>query len=319
MRLGIGLETVRTYWSRIKEKLAVETRSEAVIACSNRDVANIVRAHESENRILLDEIRRRRTAEKLLSESEARFKFFCEISSQGVFLTDPRGRCSFVNKECLRCLGVPETLALGMNWLALPWDPKMRNRIRRARVDLGKRGAHQSTYRLLVGGKMRDIRISVRSVNHGFGLAGYIGTVEDISESIRLKADIAEARQLCQCVSAATEDIVYVYELSTGTVLSVNHVSEKLFGMTSDEICSLGAGSLLKCIDPGDHQQLAEMQERYYTLADGEAITIRCRAIAADGSRPMLEGRIVVYKRDDLGMPEKMVGVLKILNSDKGM
>ena len=313
VRLGIGLETVRTYWGRIKDKLSVESRSEAVVAASRRDLSNIVRAHETENQVLLDEIQRRKTAEGLLSESEARFKFFCEVSNEGVFLADPKGRCTYLNPRGLQLLGVNEEDVLGNQWMRLPWNPKSLRKIRNCRIDLSNSGLCRGQFQIEGPANQKSFEVSVRTVHHRQGPAGYIGVIEDRSASLDLQRKIEEAKQFCECVSAATQDIVYVAELATGTLLYVNHASESLFGMSAEQIRNLGPGALAKCIDPSDHAQLAAMQERYASLADGESIRLHCRALAADGSKPRLEGRVVVYKRDELGVPKKMLGVLKIL------
>lgn len=311
-RLGIGVESVRTYWGRIKSKLNVEGRAEAVLEASNQDFAGILRTQEAENQILLQEVHRRQIAESLLSESEARFRFFCETSKRGVFMMDREGKCTYTNQRCNEIMGVPESALSGYGWLKLPWFPGSRKQLKKGFAEVERGGLHKHDYAFLLDRSRRDVRVAICAVSHVGGIAGYFGIVEDLTEEGALQAKFEEARRFGQCVSAATDDIVYLHDLPSSTTVYVNHVSEKLFGMTSEEIRLLGPNSLSMLIDPADYEHLAETQRGYASLKDGDAIRISFRAKAADGTKKTLTGKVVVYKRDRLGIPTIMLGVLRV-------
>lgn len=315
-RLSISVETVRTYWARIKAKFEVETRAEAVVAAASLDVSNLMRAQETENLALFEEIQRRRNAERLLAESEARFQFFCESASQGLFMADTEGRCHFINSQCLEAIGMDREQVVGTRWRDLPWHPTMLRALRRGLVKLRRTGACTGTYSLRSGGRDRQLRISIREVRREFGAAGYTGTVEDVSESVELRKKIEAARQFCECVAAATNDIVYIMEIATRQILYVNHASESLFGIGADQMRMMGSEAQEQLVDPAERSQVAERHLAYLDLADGEFLPVECRVLAANGTRPLLRGRVTVYKRDEFGVPTKVLGVLRIVRDD---
>lgn len=70
-QLGISLDTVRTYWKRIRQKMGGFTRAEIFVELAR---ASVMEGLEEAQRQLRSETARRIDAERKLAECEARFK-----------------------------------------------------------------------------------------------------------------------------------------------------------------------------------------------------------------------------------------------------
>lgn len=77
IQLGISLDTVRTYWQRIRSKIGAGTRAE-IVARLNRDF----------NADLVDEVSRNREIERRLRDSQARYRSAIESTSDCFFMLD---------------------------------------------------------------------------------------------------------------------------------------------------------------------------------------------------------------------------------------
>jgi PAS domain S-box-containing protein len=107
--LGIALDTVRTYWQRIREKRGGRTRAE-ITAGAVRDTAQAeIDERRSANAQLHAEVMRRR-------ESETRFRAIAEALPVGVIVFADGGACVYVNPAFEAMTGCTLGTVLGMDW-----------------------------------------------------------------------------------------------------------------------------------------------------------------------------------------------------------
>jgi PAS domain S-box-containing protein len=123
-------------------------------------------------------------AEQALRESEQRFKTLTSRAPVGIFQTDEKGNCLFVNQRWCEMAGMSAAQARGQGW-ANALHPDDRQRVYREWYDAAKRGTEfANEYRF----QTPDGRITWLS---GSGIAlrgdtgiitGYMGTVTDITQ-----------------------------------------------------------------------------------------------------------------------------------------
>jgi PAS domain S-box-containing protein len=97
--LSISLETVRTYWQRIREKVGAATRAEIVATLSEESTAAAMRSLESEKDVLLQEILLRKSTEKALRSSEQRWRHLADAMPQILFVVSAEGKVHFYNRR----------------------------------------------------------------------------------------------------------------------------------------------------------------------------------------------------------------------------
>jgi len=111
--LGLSVETIRTYWRRIRLKMNGETRTQVIASYTrmlNSEALKIVRA---ETAILKGEIEKRKRMERLLRESESRYRALFENTLDAIFLTDKERRFADVNPAFAKFLGFKREELLG--------------------------------------------------------------------------------------------------------------------------------------------------------------------------------------------------------------
>jgi DNA-binding CsgD family transcriptional regulator len=110
--LGIALETVRTYWQRIRRKVGGQTRAELVARLVSETAQKEIDEKASENERLVSEIARRKTAEQ-------RFRAITDASPLGIFVTDPQGKCVYSNSAWQTITGSTLIEAREGGWLSM--------------------------------------------------------------------------------------------------------------------------------------------------------------------------------------------------------
>ncbi len=147
----------------------------------------------------------RRQAEADLRESERRFKTLASHAPVGIFETDPEGNCLFVNERWCEMAGLSSEQARGQGWVnAL--HPEDRDRIFREWYDAATEGREFACeYRFRTPqGKVTWLSGSAVALRADTGqIAGYIGTVTDITQRKQAEQAVRAAQQELQIVTEA--------------------------------------------------------------------------------------------------------------------
>ena len=170
------------------------------------------------------EIERRET-ESALRSSEARFRSLSESSPVGVYQFDAQGNCIYVNKRWCEITGISFKEALNKGWRErLPADERQRLTEAWQVFTAGTREfSHKLRFDHPAGGS-RWIQFHARRLlAPGGDLAGYVGTIDDITAEMeaeteirRLNASLEErvAERTAQLAAANAELEAFSYSVS---------------------------------------------------------------------------------------------------------
>jgi PAS domain S-box-containing protein len=283
-------------FNRMVERLE---SAHAVLARSNRDLEEGVRARTAE---LEHEVEERRRAEALLRESEARFRTMFESSAIGIVLLTPGGRVLAANPAAHRMLSA---------------DPGRLERRQLLRMfEGGPPEGLEVAAAELVAGHRKEVQADVRvrgpregmtwlhmglSVVRGQGEVDMtIATLEDITEQKSLEERLAQSQKL-----------EAVGRLAGGVAHDFNNILTTINGLAEEARTEL----------PDTHPvraDLDEIQKAGWRAAD------LTRQLLAFGRRQMLQPRLLDLNdviRDTAGLLRRLVNehVRVVLNLEDGL
>jgi PAS domain S-box-containing protein len=145
----------------------------------------------------LQEIEQRKQAEKLLQESEARFRQIVENASDIIYRADTEGRFTYVNPTALNIMGFKsETEILGQTYLELA-KPEWRTKLKRFYLRQFLRG-EQNTYfefeAFTQEGREIWIGQNVQIIKDGDKISGFQAVARDITKLKQAQESLALAR-----------------------------------------------------------------------------------------------------------------------------
>jgi two-component system, cell cycle sensor histidine kinase and response regulator CckA len=147
---------------------------------------------------MVRDISERKRLEKALQESEARFRTLCDCAPIGIFKWDAGHDVSYVNPRWEEIAGMPAAEAMGQGWL-LCVHPEDRESLVRAWSEATSAGRSYSyEHRLITAaGSTIWVHSLARPIKSSDGkTAGYVGTVEDITEFRQARMDQLKTQKL---------------------------------------------------------------------------------------------------------------------------
>lgn len=135
----------------------------------------------------------RKRAEQVLRESEELFRSLSASSPLGIFLTDPEGRCIYINPRCRDILGLSLMESMGEGWTRTV-HPEDRARLRTewaVCVRADREFSHE--FRIQTLDKIRWIHLqAARLLSDQGERKGHVATVEDITERKRTEEKLQD-------------------------------------------------------------------------------------------------------------------------------
>ncbi len=154
---------------------------------------------------ILRDVSETRRAQRLLAESETRFRGLAAAAPVGIFQADAEGKCQYVNERWSDIAGMSAAEALGTGWLRA-LHPVDRARVRQAwREAVTGRKAFKLRYRFLRpdGSETWVMGNAVASHDAEGALTGHIGTVTDITESHHQSQELERAKSEAEAAARA--------------------------------------------------------------------------------------------------------------------
>ncbi|MBI1747472.1 MAG: PAS domain S-box protein [Acidobacteria bacterium] len=182
------------------------------------------------------DITERKRAEEALSNSEQRFRTLTTHAPVGIFLTDAKGDCLFVNDRWCEMAGMSYQEARGVGWTrALHLEDRERvfsEWYRAARSEQ----TFVCDYRFAPEpGRMTWLHSSAVALRGAQGeISGYLGTVTDITERKLAEEAMAAQEERLAVTLRSIGDGVITTDIE-GRVALINKVAETLTGWSQEE------------------------------------------------------------------------------------
>lgn len=206
-----------------------------------------------------------------LLESEAHFRSLCELSPDGIFVTDAHGAGVYTNKRWQEMTGLSVEDSLGAGW-NLAVHPEDRDVLAGGWGQGGRDGKEdEAEFRLQQpNGRVRWVHSRSRPLYHANGtIRGHVGTVQDITDRKRMEQRMAVQYVAARVMSEAREPAAGLAQIlvKVGSALSAETAGLWLSNAETSRLhCAFfWTASLTKC-------ETFELQSRSMTFGVGEGI-----------------------------------------------
>ncbi len=213
----------REFEARLRGSLAALVGSTVLASCCLL-VGHIVLAHNAS---------RRERAEAELQASESRFETLCEQAPLGIYETDADGQCVYTNRKWSVMSGLSASESLGHGWKKALY-PDDRERVFEGWQADAQRGTAWE-YRLLnPQGETRRIRAVGGPIYSANGtLTGYVGTVEDVTESKQAVQALQDSEALNRVVLNSLPANIAVIK-ADGKIQAINEAWQRFSQLNGD-------------------------------------------------------------------------------------
>ena len=156
------------------------------------------------------DISQRAAAEKALRASEELFRALSAASPIGIFHTDARGQCLYVNERWTEMTGQPANEALGYGWLdgIHPEDREQLTKVWKTGISLGMEMKDECRF-LTPEGHVNWIEWQSRALRAPDGtLQGYVGIIEDVTKRRASEQRLREAKEAAEAANRAKSEFL---------------------------------------------------------------------------------------------------------------
>jgi PAS domain S-box-containing protein len=213
-------------------------RKDGILFCCYANVS--VFDHSKYGRVLLSihtDITKRKLAEMKLRESEERFRTLTHLAPVGVYLTDPDGRCQYVNQRWLDMAGMTLEEALGDGWNNSIHPDDLRLILTKWRQMVESRGTWSLEYRFQTpGGKITWVLGLASELHNSFGeKIGYIGVNTDITERKHIEETLRQSEERYRTLVETMSEGFIVLNKDM-TIVYVNNQFCRISGYEKEEL-----------------------------------------------------------------------------------
>ena len=256
----------------------------------------------------------RATAEGEQRESQRLFRALAENSPVGIFRTDTGGRTTYVNPRWCEIAGIPAERALGDGWLDAV-DPDDRERLASGWTAASTAGGVSSAeyrFRRPDGTIVWVAGHAVPELDEAGGVAGYVGTVSDVTEVRQAQRALAANELRLRLALDAAALGSWDWDLDSGRVVWAGRHAALLGLGDGGDAATYDA--FLRCVHPDDRAGLERAVGR--ALEGDGAYAHEYRVVWPDASVHWIAGNGRVLF--DAGRrPTRMLGVIRDVSEGK--
>jgi PAS domain S-box-containing protein len=187
--------------------------------------------------VFFSDITSRKKNEQLIVESELRFRTLTKTAPVGIFETDAKGLTTYVNETWMRYTGLSFEQAMGDAWMKVIHPEDREKQIKKWNSKTKTADASFSEYRIVdKRGRLRWVNGKAVPVIKADGeIAGYIGTIADVTESKNYQLEILKSHQKIDTLINTLDGIVWEADAKTFQFTYISKKAEDILGYPAEE------------------------------------------------------------------------------------
>ncbi len=265
------------------------------------------------------DITERKIGETALWESEEKYRRLVESSVDGTAIVRDE-TIVFVNQKMLElhgCTHKKEMEGRAFTDFVAPEFRELMKARGKARQS-GQNVAERYIYKgLRRDGSVFDVDISVGCIVYGGQIASQ-GILRDITEKLRIENALRETRTRFQEALENSLDILYRFNIKTGTYDYISQSAERILGFTPAEIIKMGVEGMRRLAHPDDLKVMGGHRQNLINTSPGEdnSCTVEYRLLCRDGQYRWLSDSHTLV-RDSNGVPKFIMGTTRDITENK--
>jgi PAS domain S-box-containing protein len=257
------------------------------------------------------DITQRKQSEEALKESEHLFQTLSQVSPVGIFRTNLDGFTTYVNPRWLELSGLIYEEAIGFGWFKAVYPDDREQLEERWNSDVHSQKSSLAEYRFLRpdGSVVWVLGNAVPELIDN-GIAGYIGTVTDITEHKLVENALVESETKYRMIFENVQDLYYETSIA-GTILNISPSIEALSKGQYHQEDLIGKSMYDFYADINERNSLISQITENGTISDFEVTLLN-----KDGTKvPCSASSKIVF--DTQGRPEKIIGSMHDITDRK--
>jgi diguanylate cyclase (GGDEF)-like protein/PAS domain S-box-containing protein len=253
---------------------------------------NVYRPWDTKDRfcVVFEDITERRQAEKVLRESEERYRTLVENASDIIFRTDNTGHFTFVNSSALRITGYEEAEVIGTHYPALIRLDMRDEAIKFFGRQLVKGLNNTYSEYPIIAKDGHEVWLgqNTQLIVEDGNITGFQSVARDITDRKRTEDALNAAEETYRNIFMNSQIGLFRTDIKTGMMLEANDSMAKFAGYKNrDELLSSKFNIAERYIDPEDREKIialvkkqgqADNYETQFRRNDGSIIWIRLSA-----------------------------------------
>ncbi|MEW4564216.1 PAS domain S-box protein [Bremerella sp. JC770] len=246
-----------------------------------------------------------------IESSEDRFRRLFDGAADAIFLRDLEGILIDANQEACRSLGYAREELLGMSVSRIDTDWNLED-ARRLWNKLAREGGQ---YHPLVervhrrkDGSVFPVEIRLTLIERE-GEFMVMSAARDATLRIAAEKQTKQAKEFAEKVINASPGVIYIYDLTSQSLVFINQNIEKELGYPQKYMEDLGARFYTEIVHPDDVARVRLSSAQWFETGEPNVRIDTFRLRHANGQWAWFEFHRVVFQKDSTGSPTQVLGI----------
>ncbi len=262
------------------------------------------------------DITERKKTEKLINESQNKYRQIVETAQEGIWLIDENDYTNFVNKKMCEIVGYSQEELIGKKIYHFMDAESGKNAL--LQIERRKQGfseIHDSSF-ITKSGKHVWVNLSTNPVVDEYGkYKGALAMITDITERKHAELQLKESNERYNLISQATNDMVWDWDLVTGKVYRNKEGWKKIFRTGDKDIENENIDDWDSRVHPDDQQKVVEV-EAEIQKSEKDFFEVECRVLRYDGTYAYVHDRGHIL-RNEQGQAVRLIGATQDITARK--